>query len=72
MSTELVILFAIFAFILTGVFVGPNGPKTTFEKSAPKLGARLEKEIETGSGFIQDAGSDGVWIPAPKLGGTSE
>ena len=51
MTTELTILITIFAFVLLGVFLGENGPKSTFEKAGPKLGARIEKHIETGSGF---------------------
>lgn len=55
MTTELVIITLIGAFIMIGAFLGENGPRTTFAKSAPHLGARIEKHLETGSGFIDNA-----------------
>ena len=51
MVTELVLLLAIWGFILLGVFLGDNGPIETFKKSAPRLGARVERNIATGIGF---------------------
>jgi hypothetical protein len=51
MITELVLLLAIWAFILLGVFLGDHGPIETFKKSAPRLGARIERDIATGTGF---------------------
>lgn len=55
MVTELIIILTLF-FIVAGVFVGKL--QTTFKDSAPKLGARIEKQIETGSGF-SEASQDG-------------
>lgn len=48
MVSEVIILLTLF-FIVAGVFVGKM--KTTFEDSAPKLGAKIEKHLETGSEF---------------------
>lgn len=53
MTVETVILFIVTLFILAGVFIGEGGIETTFQKSAPVLGARVEKELETGGGFAQ-------------------
>jgi hypothetical protein len=54
MTTELVLLLALFAFILAGGFFGEKGPFKVFEKSGPRLGARLEQQITIGRGFKQD------------------
>lgn len=51
MTVELVILLSFVAMILGGIFTGDNGLYGSFSESAPKLGARLEKQIETGAGF---------------------
>ena len=51
MTTELVLLLTIFAFVLLGVFIGDAGPIATFNNSAPRLGARIERNISVGSGF---------------------
>ena len=69
MTTELTILISIFIFILLGVFIGENGPKSTFEKAGPRLGARVEKQIETGVGFW--SGSKESWIPPPSPDGAN-
>lgn len=52
MTTELILLIGLFAFILLGSFLNnENGIEATFKKSAPRLGARIEKHLETGTGF---------------------
>jgi hypothetical protein len=76
MTTELVILLTFSAFILVGVFFNKeNGPRATFEHASPSLGARLERQIETGSGFqkqtLQFSNNLNVtWQKAPKDQGT--
>ena len=61
MTTELVILLSLFAFILFGAVMGENGPKATFFKASPMLGARIEKQIETGRGFTGIQGGEVSW-----------
>lgn len=51
MVTELVLLLVIFAFIIMGAFLGDLGPIETFNKSGPRLGARIERNVATGAGF---------------------
>lgn len=52
MTTELVLLLSIFAFVLMGVFVGDGaGPKYAFLTGGPHLGARIEMQLATGHGF---------------------
>ncbi len=59
MSTELILLLSLYAFILLGVFFDPEtGIGATFEKSAPRLAARVEANISTGTGFADPAGGN--------------
>mgnify|MGYP001594411181 CR=1 FL=1 len=51
MSLELVLLLFLYAFFLVGMFMGPSGPRATFEKSAPRLAARIEQHLATGADF---------------------
>ncbi len=52
MTTELILLLGLFAFLLLGSFLNErSGIEATFKKSAPRLGARIEKHLETGGGF---------------------
>jgi hypothetical protein len=63
MTVELVLLLGIYAFILLGAFLGDTGPIETFKKSAPRLGARVERNISVGDGFRQSQDGQGVhWI----------
>jgi hypothetical protein len=70
MTTELVLLLSIFAFLIFGAFMGDLGPIATFRKSGPKLGARIERNISTGDGF-RDSLADGKGISwkGPQSGG---
>jgi hypothetical protein len=55
MTTELILLLGLSAFILLGGLLNNNsGMEATFKKAAPRLGARVEKYLETGSGFPDD------------------
>ena len=56
MTTELVLLLGLFAFILGGAFFGEKGPFKVFEKSGPRLGARLEQQMAVGRGFKTQGG----------------
>ncbi len=57
MTTELVLLLAIYAFIVIGVFLGDTGPIATFKQSAPRLAARIERNVAVGIDFRK--GTDG-------------
>ena len=63
MATEYVILMALFALVLAGVIFGDSGPIATFADSAPRLAARLEKNIATGTAW-SSAGGNGIggWL----------
>lgn len=63
MTTELVILLAILAFLVGGVFYGDSSPRATFLNVSPKLGARLEREVETGAGFTDMSLNNNVTYP---------
>lgn len=68
MTTELVLLLAVFAFILGGVFFSEKGPLAVFQNSGPRMGARLEQQLTIGREF-NSRGSPQRWeapqSPAP-------
>lgn len=64
MTTELVLLLSMFVFLVLGGFIRDGGPRKTFEDSAPKLAARLERDIATGADFT-NRGEPAKWV-APK------
>ena len=57
MTTELVLILGLYAFILMGVFFGDMGPIATFNKSAPRLAARVERNVTIGKGFTSNESS---------------
>jgi hypothetical protein len=61
MTTELVLLLAIYAFIVMGVFLGDLGPLATFKNSGPRLGARIERNIAIGHPFVARDGKKATW-----------
>lgn len=67
MTTELVLLLSIFAFVTAGAIFGPKGPFKVFQNSTPRLAARVEQNLATGREFkvMQSPGSKGIqmWIP---------
>lgn len=65
MTTELVLLLSMFVFIVLGGFIKDGGPRKTFEESAPRLAARLERDIATGADFAGRDGNKAKWL-APK------
>jgi hypothetical protein len=70
MTTELVLLLGIYAFLLLGAFLGDLGPIETFKKSGPRLGARIERDIATGWGYRESRDGKGVnWVEPPRDGG---
>ena len=60
MTTELVLLMAIYAFIVMGVFLGDGGPIDTFKQSAPRLAARVERNIAIGHQFKNGSTGENV------------
>lgn len=68
MSTELVAVALMALAIVLGVFMKDGGLRDTFYNSAPKLGARVEKELETGHGFHDRAREmgDATWSKPKK------
>lgn len=61
MTTELVLLLGIFAFIVMGVFLGDAGPLATFKNSGPRLGARIERNMTIGRDFKAADGTKAEW-----------
>ena len=57
MTTEIILLLAIFALIFLGVFLGDLGPIATFQKSGPYLGAKIERQISVGHSFYDESGA---------------
>lgn len=63
MTVELVLLLGIYAFLIMGVFLGDLGPIETFKKSAPRLAARVERNISVGDGFrVSKDGKPVNWV----------
>ena len=61
MTTELVLLLGLFAFILGGAFMGDSGPRKVFEEAAPRLAARVEQNITHGHRFPFTDGNPVQW-----------
>ena len=60
MTTELVLLMGIFAFVVGGVLI--KAPKQAFRDSGPKLGARIERHLATGQDFHDRSGARMKWV----------
>ena len=70
MTVELVLLLGLYAFIVLGALLGDLGPLETFRKSGPRLGARIERNVETGYGFRTSGDGQGVnWVKPDGQGG---
>ncbi|PIU00377.1 MAG: hypothetical protein COT74_05450 [Bdellovibrionales bacterium CG10_big_fil_rev_8_21_14_0_10_45_34] len=64
MTTELVILLSLFTFLMVGAFLGENSSlKATLRDASPRLGARLERHIEVGSGFAEKSRNGSIRDP---------
>lgn len=61
MTTELVLLLAIYAFVVLGAFLGDKGPLATFKNASPRLGARIERDISSGYQFRAKTGEKVQW-----------
>ncbi|MCJ8275284.1 MAG: hypothetical protein HRT44_06040 [Bdellovibrionales bacterium] len=62
MTTDLVLLFGLFVFILGGAFLGDKGPRNVFKDAAPRLGARVEGQISIGNRFPFRDGKAIRWV----------
>jgi hypothetical protein len=53
MTLEMVLLLALYVFIVVGIFVGDNAITGTFRDSAPNLAAQVERSVNipTNQGF---------------------
>ncbi len=51
MTLESILLLCLYAFVVLGAFLGPKGPLSTFQTSAPRLAARVERNVTTAIGF---------------------
>lgn len=49
MTTEFVLILGLYAFILLGILF--NVPKRTFDSSAPRLAAKIERDVSVGKRF---------------------
>lgn len=65
MTTELVLLLSIFAFVVLGAFLGEKGPLATFKDASPRLGARVERDMSSGYQFHKDSKGNSVTWKAP-------
>ena len=65
MTTELILLLAIYAFIVIGVFLGDGGPIDTFKQSTPRLAARVERNIAIGHQFKNGNTSENMSWQSP-------
>ena len=52
MTLELVLLWAVYAMVIIGLFLGDHGVGQTFKNNLPYLSARIERNLVTGNGFI--------------------
>jgi hypothetical protein len=69
MTTELVLLLCVFAFVTAGAIFGEKGPFKVLESSSPRLGARLEQNIAIGHSFKvrdQNGNQDALQWQAPQ------
>jgi hypothetical protein len=76
MTTELVLLLCVFAFVTAGAIFGDKGPFGVLASSSPRLGARLEQNIATGRNFkVRDQNGDlnsTQWTPPSSAAPTGQ
>jgi hypothetical protein len=59
MTAEFVLVLSLFAAFIMGALV--TGPTSAFREAGPKLGARIEKQMATGEGFLVDGRGKQAW-----------
>ena len=64
MTAELVLLLAVYAMLIIGLFIHPqHGVVNTFKNNLPLLSARVEKHVATGTGFWKNRSQPVKWNP---------
>ncbi|MDE0119486.1 MAG: hypothetical protein OXM55_05710 [Bdellovibrionales bacterium] len=67
MTAELVLLLAVYAMLILGLFIHPqHGVVSTFYNNLPLLSARVEKHVATGTGFWPNHSSPVEWTAPPR------
>ena len=63
MTVELVLLWSVYATLIMGLFLGPTGTGVgkTFKNNLPFLSARIERNLVTGSGFVNTPETGWNW-----------
>jgi hypothetical protein len=61
MTIEYILLLVAVFGITLKVFI--EAPKNAFKEAGPKLGARVEKQLATGTGFMRTTKGRFVWKP---------
>lgn len=72
MTTEVVLLLGIFVFLIGGLFFGEKGPIKVYEKSGPRLAARVEKQLTIGRGFTPNQGQSVRFLAPDKAAETGK
>ena len=66
MTTEFVLLLGLYAFIILGAFLGERGPVNTFKGSAPRLAAKVERDLAVGRNFRDKIKGTGLMWKDPE------
>ena len=61
MAVEYMLLLLISTVIILSAFGLDKGPVAMFKKNSPYLAGKLQENLETGSTFAKDLGSEG-WV----------
>ncbi len=59
MTAEYVLVLALFVMFVMSALI--TGPHNAFKDAGPKLGARVEKQLATGEGFLVQNGRKVQW-----------
>ena len=62
MTVELILLLVLSVFLFLGTLWKDFGNKGFFPTSAPRLAARLERNLITGDGFVDANGVNVAWV----------
>ncbi len=70
MTIEVILLFALSVFLFLSTMWSDFGSKGFFPTSAPRLAARIERNLMTGDGFIDASGNGIQWKKPPNNANT--